>query len=222
MQDARDSFDLANRSILAPGDAYFLPPTPTDQVAGGTPGVDPGVASPAPAPVPLDLAPTTGLDGQSDQVPAPGSSRRSASVGLPLSPDHAGHAAAQLSSQHSLPADPESAAGSSAPPEAPVAPPASSQPPPTGSSAPSAPTSADEAATIAGDAPLDRSSRGRLIIPKKTFPGMVRYGYFCSTGEPDTVVEALSDSKWKKVMEEEYGALMPNATCSTSHCLKCD
>jgi histone deacetylase 1/2 len=35
---------------------------------------------------------------------------------------------------------------------------------------------------------------------------------FTSTGEPDTLTEALGDAKWKYAMDEEYGALMENKT----------
>jgi hypothetical protein len=41
---------------------------------------------------------------------------------------------------------------------------------------------------------------------------MVRYGMLCATGEPESVQEAMNDSKWKKAMEEEYKALQQNQT----------
>jgi hypothetical protein len=36
--------------------------------------------------------------------------------------------------------------------------------------------------------------------PKKYTDGTVRYGMFSSTGEPSTLVEAQSDSKWQQAM----------------------
>jgi histone deacetylase 1/2 len=42
--------------------------------------------------------------------------------------------------------------------------------------------------------------------------GTFRYGYLCSTGEPQFVQEALGDPKWKKAMEEEYATLLKNGT----------
>lgn len=41
----------------------------------------------------------------------------------------------------------------------------------------------------------------------------IKYGSFCSTGEPQSVQEALGDSRWRKAMDEEYLALMKNKTC---------
>lgn len=49
--------------------------------------------------------------------------------------------------------------------------------------------------------------------PRKFTDGTVRYGLFTSTGEPDTLKEALGDERWKKAMNEEYEALMENKTC---------
>jgi histone deacetylase 1/2 len=34
----------------------------------------------------------------------------------------------------------------------------------------------------------------------------------CSTGEPESLQEALADLNWKKAMEEEYAALLKNGT----------
>jgi hypothetical protein len=41
---------------------------------------------------------------------------------------------------------------------------------------------------------------------------MIRYANFCSTGEPDSLSEALNDPKWKQAMDAEYSALMHNGT----------
>jgi hypothetical protein len=48
--------------------------------------------------------------------------------------------------------------------------------------------------------------------PKQYTNGTVRYGMLSSTGEPHTLSEALSDSNWRKAMEEEYNALIQNKT----------
>jgi histone deacetylase 1/2 len=41
---------------------------------------------------------------------------------------------------------------------------------------------------------------------------MIQYGNLCSTGEPQSVQEALGNPNWKKAMEEEYAALLKNGT----------
>lgn len=48
--------------------------------------------------------------------------------------------------------------------------------------------------------------------PKKLFPGMIRYGNFCSTGEPESFKEAMPDLNWKRAMDEEFFALQRNGT----------
>ena len=42
--------------------------------------------------------------------------------------------------------------------------------------------------------------------------GTVRYTYFTSSGEPQTVDEALNDKNWRRAMDAEYMALMKNKT----------
>jgi hypothetical protein len=51
-----------------------------------------------------------------------------------------------------------------------------------------------------------------IVKPKQFTDGTFRYGHLCSTGEPQSVQEALGDPKWKKAMEEEYAALLKNGT----------
>jgi hypothetical protein len=51
-----------------------------------------------------------------------------------------------------------------------------------------------------------------IVKPKQFTDGIFRYGHLCSTGEPQSVQEALGDPKWKKAMEEEYAALLRNGT----------
>jgi histone deacetylase 1/2 len=59
--------------------------------------------------------------------------------------------------------------------------------------------------------PHTRSQSG-ISKPKIFTDGIIRYANYSSTGEPDTVHEALGDPKWYKVMEEEYSALIRNKT----------
>jgi len=51
-----------------------------------------------------------------------------------------------------------------------------------------------------------------ITKPKKFFDGIIRYGMFSSTGEPDSLQEALEDPTWKKAMQDEYDALLRNGT----------
>jgi histone deacetylase 1/2 len=48
--------------------------------------------------------------------------------------------------------------------------------------------------------------------PKKFTDGMIRYAYFCSTGEPSSTTKALANVRWKAAMDEEYDALIKNKT----------
>jgi hypothetical protein len=48
--------------------------------------------------------------------------------------------------------------------------------------------------------------------PKNLFPGMIRYAMLTSTGEPESLDDALKSEKWRKAMGEEYEALMKNKT----------
>lgn len=51
-----------------------------------------------------------------------------------------------------------------------------------------------------------------IIKPKKLYDGMIRYGMFSATGEPNSVDEAISDPKWRDAMEVEFQALAKNKT----------
>jgi histone deacetylase 1/2 len=46
----------------------------------------------------------------------------------------------------------------------------------------------------------------------KMYDGMIKYGYFTSTGELDSVQEAMGDPRWKEAMQDEYNALLRNGT----------
>jgi hypothetical protein len=46
--------------------------------------------------------------------------------------------------------------------------------------------------------------------PKQYTDGTIRYVIFTSTGEPNTLVEALEDTRWHQAMQDEYDALMDN------------
>jgi hypothetical protein len=59
--------------------------------------------------------------------------------------------------------------------------------------------------------PCTRLQSG-LSKPKQFTDGTIRYANFCSTGEPSSITEALSDSHWKAAMDEEYHALITNQT----------
>jgi hypothetical protein len=64
---------------------------------------------------------------------------------------------------------------------------------------------------VAPPRPVTRSQHN-IRKPKQFYPGIIRYGGFCSTGEPETWQEAMSDSWWKDAMEVEYDALRRNNT----------
>jgi histone deacetylase 1/2 len=83
----------------------------------------------------------------------------------------------------------------------------------------SAPTaSPGSSATSAPAAPPVQPTRAvtraqnNIHRPKQFFPGIIRYGGFCATGEPETWQEALDDPQWKQAMELEYDALHRNET----------
>jgi hypothetical protein len=44
------------------------------------------------------------------------------------------------------------------------------------------------------------------------YDGMIRYSFFSATGEPNSVREALANSKWRQAMEAEFDALRKNQT----------
>jgi hypothetical protein len=49
--------------------------------------------------------------------------------------------------------------------------------------------------------------------PKVYTDGIVRYGFFSASGEPQHYQEALGDQQWKEAMDNEFGALLKNQTC---------
>jgi hypothetical protein len=52
-----------------------------------------------------------------------------------------------------------------------------------------------------------------IVKPKIYTDGTIRYAnFFCSTGEPENLTEALSSPKWKEAMENEITALHKNKT----------
>lgn len=51
-----------------------------------------------------------------------------------------------------------------------------------------------------------------MVQPKKLFPGITRWGNFCSKGEPSSISEALADPLWKQAMDLEFSALVRNKT----------
>jgi hypothetical protein len=59
--------------------------------------------------------------------------------------------------------------------------------------------------------PRTRLQKG-IKKPQIYTDGTIRYGLLTSTGEPNSLDEALSDEKWRHAMEEEYGALIQNKT----------
>jgi hypothetical protein len=54
--------------------------------------------------------------------------------------------------------------------------------------------------------------QNNIVKPKKLFSGMIRYANFYTTGEPQSVSEALQVQRWKHAMEDEYPALLKNDT----------
>jgi hypothetical protein len=61
------------------------------------------------------------------------------------------------------------------------------------------------------DHPLTRLQAG-IRKPKVYTDGTVRYGFYTSTGEPQSLDEALGDQNWRNAMDIEYDALMKNKT----------
>lgn len=59
--------------------------------------------------------------------------------------------------------------------------------------------------------PKTRQQSG-IRKPKIYTDGTVRYGYFTSSGEPQSLNEALENKNWKNAMDLEYSALMKNKT----------
>jgi hypothetical protein len=63
-------------------------------------------------------------------------------------------------------------------------------------------------------APVRPSTRLQHGIrkPKVYTDGTIRYGLLTFSGEPNHLDEALSDSRWKSAMDQEYNALLKNNT----------
>ena len=64
--------------------------------------------------------------------------------------------------------------------------------------------------------PQTRLQHG-IVQPKIITDGRIpydkiRFANFCSTGEPESVEEALGDPRWKTAMDEEFSALLRNNT----------
>jgi hypothetical protein len=72
--------------------------------------------------------------------------------------------------------------------------------------------STDEASSIVPQQRGHTRLQNNIIQPKQLFPGMIRYANFCVTGEPESLSEAMHDPKWKHAMEEEFSTLMKNGT----------
>jgi histone deacetylase 1/2 len=74
-----------------------------------------------------------------------------------------------------------------------------------------------EPAPVSSPVRLRTRLQSGIVKPKEYTDGTVRYdrvkyGNFCSTGEPSSTTEALADTRWKEAMDEEYSALMKNKT----------
>jgi histone deacetylase 1/2 len=69
----------------------------------------------------------------------------------------------------------------------------------------------DDHPAAVSDHPLTRLQAG-IRKPKVYTDGTVRYGFYTSTGEPQSLDEALGDQNWRNAMDIEYDALMKNKT----------
>jgi hypothetical protein len=54
--------------------------------------------------------------------------------------------------------------------------------------------------------------QNNIVKPKCLFPGMIRYANICTSGEPESLSEALADPRWKEVMDVEYNVFLQNHT----------
>ena len=77
-----------------------------------------------------------------------------------------------------------------------------------GSSAPSAPVYP----AVPEPTRVHTRSKSGIFKPFTPTDGIVRYGNFASTGEPENLHEALGDKNWKNAMDIEVDALMKNRT----------
>ena len=82
----------------------------------------------------------------------------------------------------------------------------------SGSSRPSPPDDHTVQALEATQLKPKTHLKSGIVKPAKLFPGMVRYGNWCASGEPSGHLEAMGDERWKKAMDDEYAALIKNNT----------
>jgi hypothetical protein len=211
---AAESFvqDSHEITVQAEDSAVFGP--------GTDPRADSGVSSGAQS-LPADSGARS-----SSGLPPPARSPAPVSVSGALSPSHVARAAVPTASgadAGSAPprfsAAPADSSGSSAPDH--------TASPATGSSVAESADAVSASLSPAGSsvepAPVSSPVRLRtrlqsgIVKPKEYTDGTVRYdrvkyGNFCSTGEPSSTTEALADTRWKEAMDEEYSALMQNRT----------
>jgi histone deacetylase 1/2 len=69
----------------------------------------------------------------------------------------------------------------------------------------------DDPPAAVSDRPRTRLQAG-IRKPKVYTDGTVRYGFYTSTGEPQSLDEALGDQNWCNAMDVEYDALIKNKT----------
>jgi hypothetical protein len=218
-QESSDLHPKVDQSVLTSGGSYFLQ---ADEVVATDPmgALDPCAASQGDLPVlstpasTLDRVPASLTDGVVRQliyVLSP-----SGAVRVPAGP------APDVAPPESPPGtdpdfdiDPERSTTSAPPASTCTVPAAGSVMRATRSSAPDLDPGASPASSAPSSTPPPCARtrlQNQIVKPKKLFPGMIRYANYCSTGEPETLHEALNDPLWKKAMDEEYSALMHNQT----------
>lgn len=169
----------ADRSILSPGSSYFLLQDPAHVPASHVPASM------------LDHPPTSSGGCVSTPVPPqPRLSGPSTNTSVALVHDAALHAELPGSSATEV-----SGVLRSPPIHMPAVSPATS---PLVAENPVLVDDSDGSASSANATPPPRARtrfQNNIIQPKKLFPGMIRYGNFCATGEPDNFKEALTDSR---------------------------
>jgi hypothetical protein len=76
------------------------------------------------------------------------------------------------------------------------------------------PTGAPLVSSVPDSEPQRHQTRlqSGTVKPKRMYDGMIRYSFFSATGEPNSVREALANSKWRQAMEAEFDALRKNQT----------
>jgi len=167
-----------------------------DMVGSGVATNNPGAGSQDDFLAPIDLNP--GVDSPAVTPASPGLTRG----GAGSAPAPAGASAAPTAPTPASVSPPASPPRSSTPPGS-----AAASPSPSSQNTPESPPSS----TTSPLRPKTRLQSG-ITRPKKFYDGIIRFGYFTSTGEPQTVQEALDDSKWKLAMQDEYDALIRNST----------